>query len=292
MTDWDWKAFERTWTQAIVDSINRIRTAKGVTVDELTKRLNAGGWMVSKATVAGIVSGNKRSSVSVAELAVFAWALRVPPMYLLEGQPILSEMPESPMWSKHGAQIPAFYGWFSAGHGASLTPSATGVFIDAKGQDIEAALTIATGLGMDAISQYSELLRRASWFAAMIVALLEIEDGTVLSALADTYTSSRRHLRVTIRELIKIRQAKIDLGFGESELPEGWRVQLGTLPEVMAFIDAGEPREDLRPSELRQIMTPEDYAEAKRRVQVLRDNLASIQPREHQLGYEANDAAS
>ncbi|MGO3320257.1 MAG: hypothetical protein ACTIL0_07085, partial [Microbacterium gubbeenense] len=108
----DWQTFERTWTRGIVASINKVRGAEGVTVAALARRLNAGGWKVSQATVAGILSGNKRTSISVAELSAFAWALDVAPLYLLMGLPDLEARPDATLWDGLPANPPRVYEWF------------------------------------------------------------------------------------------------------------------------------------------------------------------------------------
>ena len=78
----EWVQFEREWTRAMVASINMIRDAADLTVKDLAQRLRHLGWPISDATLSGMLSGDKRTSISVAEAAAFARALNVSPLYI------------------------------------------------------------------------------------------------------------------------------------------------------------------------------------------------------------------
>lgn len=112
----DWARFEREWTAQIVQSINFVRSQQGLTVKDLALRLRSLGWPVSDATLSGMLSGNKRTSVSIAELTVFARALSVAPLYLILGLPTASELPEHKTWNSHN-DVYGVAAWFTGVRG-------------------------------------------------------------------------------------------------------------------------------------------------------------------------------
>lgn len=114
----DWARFEREWTAQIVHSINFVRSQQGLTVKDLALRLRSLGWPVSDATLSGMLSGNKRTSVSVAELTIFARALSVAPLYLLLGLPTATLFPDHKSWPKDSHNdIYGVAAWFTGVEG-------------------------------------------------------------------------------------------------------------------------------------------------------------------------------
>ena len=279
----DWQSFEKIWTRAIVASINRVRTAEEITVGALTQRLNDGGWKVSKATVAGIVSGNKRTSISVAELCAFAWALSVPPMFLLQGFPDLRAIPDAPIWNGEEAKPSRFYEWFIGKSYPFHYPEDD--LQASEDNDIGIVATIAAQ-GMRDVATHGELARVIQWQAAQILALAALDDEELTAAVGQRIVD-QEFLWDAINHLSDARRYQRRLA-DEAE-PGGaddWSIKLGSIPGVLAFIDRDERREDFSLEELRELAAPELIERATGNFTRIRSEIDSLRPEER------NDAPS
>lgn len=81
----DWRAWERNYSAQIVRGVNALREELGLTIGQLAVRLAEYGWPVDTGTLTGILSANKRASISVAEVFALARALSTHPLYLMVG---------------------------------------------------------------------------------------------------------------------------------------------------------------------------------------------------------------
>jgi transcriptional regulator with XRE-family HTH domain len=272
MEDGNWKAFEREWTDAIVDSINMIRDASELTVRDLAQRLRSLGWPISDATLAGMLSGRKRGSITVAEVFAFARALNVPPLYLILGLPLRGALPDGPLWTGKTPAAPDIADWVT---GRSLFDPYPG---DALDPDVDPPAYFAEaiarqGLG-DVLSQ-GEFLRMIRWQAAQLVALAEIDSPELAKALPESLIN-QEWLWSAINGLSAARAGQRRL----SSDPGRWSIPLGDVPRDLEFIDADPPvqADDPDVDILRRLTTPELVERASRNFKQLLENLSQTNP--------------
>lgn len=192
----------------VVDSVNHLRTTARITINDLAARLSTAGWPVSEATLAGILSGRKRGSMTVTEVLAFAWALDTPPMYLMAGLPDHACAPDSPMW-EDGAYTPEIAAWIAGEttryqHTAGETPA---VLQRKYGE-----------LATQNIVRHTALMERMRWQAAGIIAF-----GTDEPDLLAIF-------KATLRMLAEVRAS-------ERTAPAEWRVPFEPLPHALEQLD-------------------------------------------------------
>ena len=238
-------SFEREWTNAIVDSINSARESSGITVKDLRQRLEQGGWVISDAPLSGMLSGRKCGSISIAEIAVFAWALSVPPMYLMLGLPVTERLPSAPMWDA-GATPPQVASWFMGRTSLSpyVGPDAP---LDSKSGDEMYTSRLAVQAVEDVMRHASELAV-IRWQAAQLIAIDSFEDAEMLERVVHPSVRDQTVLWGAINGLSQARR-------NQRKFEDGWGVALGPLPEVLEFIDRDEDSEDLTIEQLRTLVT-------------------------------------
>jgi transcriptional regulator with XRE-family HTH domain len=106
-----WRRWEADQAAAIVDSINQVRDARGISLRRLAELLDDAGWPISFGTLAGILSTKTRAGFTVAEVFAFARALTVPPGYLMLGLPD-GGLPDRPVLPR-GMQTGDLLLWFT-----------------------------------------------------------------------------------------------------------------------------------------------------------------------------------
>lgn len=79
---------------AVLAAVDHQRRNLGLTLKQLTERVNELGWEITATSMQGLLSSTKptRSSVTTYELLIFAQALDVSPVYLLMGQPLQRDL--------------------------------------------------------------------------------------------------------------------------------------------------------------------------------------------------------
>lgn len=252
----EWAAFEREWTGVIIESVNEIRAALGITVKELGERVRKAGWPVSDATLSGMLSGNKRSSISIAEIAAFGSALDVPPLYLILGLPKTSELPDSALWPLPTPDIYDVWSWFN------------GMRLDKK----------------EGASDVSHSSYQALWFverAAKLSSLIhaEIIDLVALSelqSLPERWREARRkqviknlesHLSTLRRQRARQKNS--------AEKRSLSRIYVPPMPEILGFVDGSAPLKEgldaLNQDELRELTSSFSVSEAKSRLEGIYD---------------------
>lgn len=190
----DWKAFEAEWTNAILDSVTYLRERADITVKQLGARLRLVGWQVSDATLSGILSGRKRTSISVAEMFAFARALDVTPTFLLLGLPKLANLPSNEALWGDDPSIVRVAAWV---RGYAQPPI--------LGDNDEA--TLLSGDAVMAVMAYANHERAAKWQAARIAAGSELssEDRSILRLAS---TSDRKWLASVVESLAELHLAQ------------------------------------------------------------------------------------
>ena len=120
----EWSEYEKGWTRQIIASVNAVRGEIGLTVKELRERLVNVGWSVSVANLSGMLSGDKRGSISIAEIAAFARALNVNPLYLVMGLPFADRVSDvrGPTDLTNETDIYDTMGWFFGLRFPALSP--------------------------------------------------------------------------------------------------------------------------------------------------------------------------
>lgn len=88
------RAWEAQHARLVVDSVNAVRNARGMTIRDLATALEGLGWPVGLSTLNGILSARKRQTFTVAEVLAFARAIDVSPLTLLLGIPVTDRLPE------------------------------------------------------------------------------------------------------------------------------------------------------------------------------------------------------
>lgn len=245
-----WAQFESEWTEAIVGSVNALRERNGLTVKQLASRLRDVGWSISDSTLAGIVSGKKRNSISVAELFAFARALNTSPTYLVLGLPATSALPAfDPLWGSESLSVVDAAAWI---RGYEMRP------VIGDGHPSWGA-----GGALDAVMFYSNQIRTVEWQAAQLVALerLTREEREVIAQTATTEADMKRWLTRAITRMV---EAHIDQrGMGD------WGAKLPPVPEplVAAFEEDPESVVDgLSLDQIAMLTTPETVARASERM--------------------------
>lgn len=242
-----WKEFEAEWTNAIVDSINFVRERRDLTIKDLAGLLNQVGWEISNATLSGILSGRKRTSISVAEMTAFARALDVSPTLLYLGLPGKAELPVNPLlWGREQLSTVGAAAWLRA---YASPPSIVG------GQTISENLREAVSLVM----HHSNAKRTVAWQAALVVAADRLAAADV-EKLRSEYSMRRDALASAVARLLGDHVAARDLGEFGPRLPP--------LPgplDGLGFADIGEVVERMSIDDVRQLTSGEHVAQAHRR---------------------------
>lgn len=275
-----WKAFERAWADMVVDSVNHLRDAAGITVKDLAARLDAAGWPVSVATLSGILSGRKRGSISVTEWLAFAGALNVEPLYLAVGFPSYERAPASPMWAGKPLSVDGLAAWvtgdvqaFPNSHYAELNRFYGG--------------TAAHNMVLHAV-----MMRRLEWQAAGIVARSEFPHDFDFQGVDVPLAARYEALRNTLSTLAGVRAE-------ERSVDAQWRVRFEPLPEALTFLDDLSYREsmpgtfevpDLSIHELRTFVSPEAIDDARSQIYSSIRATQLIRKREHLDGTPADPA--
>lgn len=251
----DWKTFEREWADMIVDSINHLRTAAGLTIKDMAARLRDGGWPVSEATLSGILSGRKRGALTISEVLTFAWALDVPPTYLMAGFPRREQAPASPMWpgGATGADVAA---WIS------------GDSDQIARHEGAAPEGVKRAFGGDALANaksHTVLLRRVRSLAAELTsAPTAVDQFDEAYAVQFKAEDVHRILRSNLARLAQIRAQ-------ERMIDPSWKIHLGPLPEALSYLDTlsildshrSDSIRDLTAHELASLVTPADISSAE-----------------------------
>lgn len=256
-----WNSFEREWTACIVESVNTVRSSQGLTVNDLAARLRHLGWPVSNATLSGILSGNKRSSISVAEVTILARALSTSPLYLIFGLPHTEELPAHQLWLGKGPAPLSIYnaaGWFFGINNPKYSAD------EARSSESRstALATRNTIYFIERTSQLSDMI----WDdVAKLIALSELEsipqewktkvDAETRSSLNRLATSLRR-IRARHREDAQ-----------ESPLAD---IGMLPLPDAFSFVDSDESieaaMENFSASDVRARVSENHITNFKRRL--------------------------
>ena len=265
-SNFDWREFERNWTNAIIDSINAVREAEGITVKQLRARLARGGWGISEATLSGMLSGKKRGSISIAELTAFAWALSVPPMYLMLGLPAESTLPDSPMWSMPPTP-PRVADWvvgrtlFSPHPDADLAP----------GEDNdEGVMSRMASQSVQDVMAHARESQVIQWQAAQLIAIDSFGQDEMLERVTHPSVRDQTFLWEAINSLSSAR--RFQRGLGE------WGIDFGPLPEVLGFIDDDEQADDFTVEQLRSLTSEPMIERARKTYQQAIDRVRETMP--------------
>lgn len=233
----------------VVDSVNRLRSASDVTVNDLAGRLAGVGWPVSQATLSGILSGHKRGSISVTEILAFARALEVPPVYLMIGLPNRASVPESPIFATGSTDVGSVAGWITGRTRTPSTPALRRVFSQNAVENVVA---------------YAVAWERVRWQAAQILAL---------NALPSNIREHEVFERIRSQEYLRISLRFLASTIAEEKLAEeSWRVPFAPLPpflrrleeltyEQTAVTDFSFP--ELTNEQLRLLVTDAEIDEAR-----------------------------
>ena len=244
-----WSDFEREWTKLVIASVNKIRGAAELTVKDLAHRLRTIGWPVSDATLSGMLSGGKRSSISIAEVTAFARALNVSPLYLILGLPETKELPHAKLWGPIAPKNHLVAEWFTA---SRLPAPYPGDALSRKDKHSPAYIaSIFAAQGLDDLLSMASMINVIRWQAAQLIAFERFNRSDIEEFMPEEIWS-QEYLWQAIGRLSAARHAQL-------QLDPGWRLALSDLPEVLQFIDA-EPiqqREDFSIEELTTLAPPE-----------------------------------
>lgn len=265
--DTSWPGFEREWTQRSVDTINLIRTWSGLTIKQLAARLRALGWPVSDATMSGMLSGNKRTSLSIAEVFAFARALNVSPAYIILGLPNGPMLQGGALWGAEPPEVTEVGGWLVGQRGWEPFP---GDDVSKASQSPMAFTRIFAEQGLRDTLRYSELLGVIAWQASQLVVVTEFPSAQVEQVMPRSVLQ-QDFLWSAINQLSGIRRAQAKLGVDAA-------VPLPEPPDVLRFIDQDPiaERDDFTRDELRALSTTDLMDRARGNIRrLLSENAAS-----------------
>lgn len=244
-----WSEFEREWTKHVIASVNKIRGAAGLTVKDLAHRLKTIGWPVSDATLSGVLSGGKRSSISIAEVTAFARALNVSPLYFILGLPETGELPPAKLWGPVAPKNHLVAEWFTA---SRLPAPYPGDVLSRKDKHSAAYIaSIFAAQGLDDLLSMANMSHVIRWQAAQLVAFERFSRSDIEEFIPEEIWS-QGYLWQAIGRLSAARHA-------QRKLDPDWRLALSDLPDVLQFIEA-EPiqqREDFTIEELTTLAPPD-----------------------------------
>lgn len=218
----EWKAWEKSITGQIVDSVNNLREVQGLTIKHLNVRLAAFGWPVDLATLNGILGSKKRASLSLGEIYAFARALSTTPLYLMLGIPVHVNMAPGKVFNDNAISNVELMQWLM---GDNPFPPSPLIAQDnmAAAQDQEAY--IRTSGDVYSLFSYGETLRALKWQNA-ILSELQRHDPTGTTDVV-RIKHAREMVITEVESIIEIRYE-----YSKEDL-----VPLPPLPAALEFLD-------------------------------------------------------
>lgn len=228
----NWSDFEREWTQRTISSINHIRSAAGLTVKELAHRLRALGWPVSNATLSGMLSAGKRSSLSIAEITAFARVLNVSPLYFILGLPQSNALPDGSIWTNETPSTSRIADWYA--NNLAFKPFLTEELPGFSDSGVLATSDKAWD-GLSEIFLMSHTRREIEKRAATLV-VLDHFNSEILNNAHSEHVKNQGYLWDALETLSKARKIQL-------EQEEPWSTPPEPLPDELKFVDNISPRE-------------------------------------------------
>lgn len=244
----EWRRFERAWAAQMVESINQLRQTQKLTVAQLAELLRELGWEVSDATLSGMLSAGKRSSISVAELSIFARALNVSPLYILLGLPASQKLPDHKFWDGLPTDIYNVYSWLRGEETLRPDPH----HHSAPGTHEAAASSELTLNFMERTTSLSRLI----WTRLAEITVLEGLNEASAEWRLSKLNSTRSTLVINMASLRRQRRMFLD----RAAVAPLMQIEVLPLPKPLEFIDSDLPLksavDEMRISEIAPLLGP------------------------------------